>query len=220
MLGTATQVGTGIRTWLRRNLYAYSVAVDAWYYGRDSQLAGAIKRWFAPVSAEPPAPPSAPPTEAKFLRELREQATTYYTRYQGVIDRNDYGWQQAEESYAKIAVLASERRIPLVIMVVTNAWDGLCATWECRGVRIRYQDVAGIGRSFYARLEHSLGRLTPHYLSLERLFGPLTLEQLYDGAAGHYGPKKNALISALLASTLSELGIRAPRHEGAERSRE
>ena len=200
----------GVKTWLRRHLYLYSVVWDVWFHGRDSALAKAWVRW-AHAPSRTPAPEAAfaaslspRPSNPQLLANLRRGARAYYQQLQAQVEQETPGWRQASESYQEMGSLFAEHRVPFIIMVATPLWDLECAAWNCQSVTLRYHEVAEEGQAFYRQLADRLGRFTPHYLSLERAFGPYTLEQLCDGKKGHYGPKKNAIVAAQLTSLLKK----------------
>jgi len=146
-------------------------------------------------------------SNATFHKRLVERARVYYRNRQSIIEKNEFGWRQAYKSYQEIAAFFADRRIPLLIMIVTPLWDLECRAWRCQDTTITYREVVAPGRKFYDLLAYYLGHLTPFYLSLEKVFRPYTLEALYEGEKWHYGPKKNAIVASHLALLLRGMGI-------------
>jgi hypothetical protein len=195
-----------LKTWLRRNLYLYSVGWDVWYHGRNSALGRAL---WSLAGAGPTGAPvlSAPLPEGVFRQRVMEIAAEYYGNRRALIEREAPGWRQAYASYKEMAAFLEARDVPFVIVALTVPWDVDCGAWRCAGVTLRYGDVLEPGREFATLLAARLGRLTPHYVAIDSVFAPYTLEALHEAGRGHYGPRKNRLVAERLVTTLVAIGI-------------
>jgi hypothetical protein len=183
--------------WLRRRSYLHWILADLWYHGRASALARLTARSRG-ASGE----------TGRWLDSAQRAAARYYRTRLETIRRGAIGWQQALDSYRRMAAYLAKRRVPFVIMVTSPNWDLACEAWACQGASAPYREMLREGDAFYAALAGQLGALTPAYLSLNEVFAPYTVEELYDGPTWHYGPKKAAVVAARLERLLAQTALR------------
>lgn len=199
----------GLKTWLRRHLYAYSVAADIWYHGRDSEVGKALRRFGKKAESTEITKPPPPRRLAKYPKRIMEAATSHYHAQQALIAGQRPAWVDTRESLKTIDETLLARDVPLLVMMVPPSWDISCSTWGCDQVPLTYGDVTAVGQPFYALLEESLASITPHQVYLHEAFSPYLLRDLCDGRKGHYGPRKTAVIADYLAGYLGRSGLLA-----------
>ncbi len=148
----------------------------------------------------------APPAPDAFAARLRRTAAAYYHERQSIIERNELGWQQAEQSYRETASFLNAHQVPLVIVVLVASWDVECRAWNCTGVTTTFGEPLAEGQEFFKQLDRAVGGLTPYYISMARELAPYSLQSLAEGR-GHYGPKKNRIVAQRLETVLRNIGI-------------
>lgn len=180
----------GLKRRVRRHMYLSAPLLEV--YGRATGLGRGVSL--------------TRPAADEFTVRLRTIADGYYRERQSVIERNESGWQQAEQSYQKIASLLKAHGIPLVIVVLVASWDFECQAWKCAGMTTTFGDPLAEGQEFFRQLDRALGGLTPHYVSMARDLAPYSLQSLAEGT-GHYGPKKNSIVAQRLENVLRNIRI-------------